>query len=219
MPLQFMNKKAVLLFVLFTLPFLAKSQKDSSRLSVGIDLLRSIPSYFNTGYTFEPSLLYATKQGIIIEAAFGVSEIKVNPVYTNVDYFCKGRYAKVGFRVPFKGVTDFSFGLNLGYSTFTEMGKSTFKGKYFGDFTYEQSQQNRLFFLEPGLNYQQKIYGRFSIIMQLRLPIVLSAYNTESFPVYSAPGIGFLRFLATNGDGNTQKSVLGFSVRLVYRLF
>ena len=214
-----MTKVFRLLLALWLMPLLAMSQKDTVRLLVGLDLLRSVPSYYDAGYTFEPSLLYTINNRIQIEAAFGISSISINPIYTNVDYKCNGNYARAGFRLPFGGNSDLSFGLSLGYSTFTEVGKSIFKGKYFGDFTYEKSQRNNLLFVEPSLNYQCKIYRRFSLILQLRLPYVLSSYNTESFPLYSAPGIGFLRFLAPDSDAKTPKSILGLSARVIYKLF
>jgi hypothetical protein len=215
---SFINSEKILI-VLLILPFTAKPQKDTARLSVGLDLLRSLPIYYDAGYTIEPSILLRIKNNVTFEAAFGVSEIAVKPIYNNIDYRSSGNYFRTGVRLPFGGRPNFSVGLCLGFTNFVEVGKTIFKGNYFGDFTYEKSQQNRLFFLEPSLNYRHTIYRRLSFAMQLKLPLVLSTYNTESFPVYSAPGIGFLRFLASDADAKSNRGVLGLSVRLLYNLF
>ncbi len=194
--------------------FGVQSQNAKERLSIGIDLFRSLPTYFQSGYTIEPSLIYKTKYDFLIDLAAGHTSIDKDAIYQNIQYACEGNYVKLGGRKIF--AKDFSIGLSVGYTTFTEKGVINYKGNLFPDFILNKNQTNSFVFVEPTLAYEVAISSKFSLITQLRTSFGLSKMSQPAFPVYSAPGFGPL---ITSTDSGKNPIAVGFSVRLVYTIF
>jgi len=168
------------------------SQSKPRDFYLGIDLVRSLPTYFDQGFTFEPSLVYGIKNGFTLDAAFGISDISKNEIFENIKYNCAGNYIRLGVRKELGNQTNFDVGLAVGYSYYKETGKTTFVGKYFGDYTYEESTNDKIFFIEPSVDYKFQLLPKLFLIPQLRVPVPLTAFEKKSFKSYSAPGIGYL---------------------------
>lgn len=198
----------------FLTNFGVRSQNVSESLSIGIDLFRSLPTYFQSGYTIEPSLIYKTKQDFLIDLAGGYTSINKDNLYQNIQYANEGKYVKLGGRKIFG--KNFSVGLSVGYTSFTEKGMITYKGNLFPDVVLNKDQMNAFIFMEPIIAYQIPISSRFYLITQFRISLGLSKMNQPAFPVYSAPGFG--QFFTSTDSGNNPTSA-GFSVRLVYTIF
>ena len=113
---------------------------------------------------------------------------------------------------------NFDIGLGLGRSSFEESGEVVFFDKVFGDYTLRLTQSNTLYFLEPSLSYRIKLGSRFSLTPQYRVPIVLSSYNEQSFPVYAAPGIGDMQLLGSGSSAKSSPSTIAISIRLTYKI-
>jgi hypothetical protein len=194
--------------------FGVRSQNASESLSIGIDLFRSLPTYFQSGYTIEPSLIYKTKQDFLIDLAGGYTSINKDNLYQNIQYTNEGSYLKLGGRKVFG--KNFSAGLSVGYTSFTEKGVITYKGNLFPDVILNKDQTNAFIFMEPTIAYQVLISSHFYLIIQFRTSLGLSKMKQPAFPVYSAPGFG--QFFTSTDSGNNPTAV-GFSVRLVYKIF
>jgi Domain of unknown function (DUF6048) len=194
--------------------FEAQSQNAKESLSVGIDLFRSLPTYFQSGYTLEPSLIYKTKYDFLIDLAVGYSSISKDAIFQNIQYTNEGSYAKLGGRKIF--AKNFSVGLSVGYTSFTEKGVITYKGNFFPDVILNKSQANAFIFIEPTIAYEIAISSKFYLITQFRTSFGLSKINQPAFPAYSAPGFGPL---ITSSDSGKNPTAVGFSVRLVYKIF
>jgi hypothetical protein len=213
---QFMSmiKRLYLFLFCFTISFGVSSQNQTESLSIGIDLFRSLPTYFQSGYTIEPSLLYKTKQDFLIDIAGGYTSINKDNLYQNIGYSNEGTYFKLGGRKIFGKY--FSVGLSIGYTSFIEKGTITYKGNFFPDFTLNKEQKNTFIFIEPTIAYEVPVSSHFSLITQFRTSFGLSKMNQPAFPAYSAPGFG--QFVTSTESGNNPTAV-GFSVRLVYKIF
>ena len=186
-------------------------------VSIGIDLFRSLPTYFNSGYTLEPSLIYTANEQYSIDFSFGTTSIARTHIYENIDYRNKGFYFKLGVRKAL--VKNLYLGASFGHSSFVESGNITFwQGAKAGNYIHHVSQSNQLLFFEPSLSYQWNLSERFSILPQLRMDFILSEFNNSAFPVYSAPGIGWLQ-LFQDSDQGVNRVVVAQNVRLVYKLF
>jgi hypothetical protein len=215
-----MIKRKVAVFALSFTFFSANAQGLKPGLYVGIDLFKSLPTYFDAGYTIEPSLIYVLKNnGLKIDAVTGISDVSTKVIYGNVNYKNSGRYYKLGLRKEFGGDKNFDGGLSLGYTSYTETGKTVLAGNYFGSYTIENRQENKLFFMEASFSYQIRLLARLYLVPQVRWAYALSAFNTDSFPAYSAPGIGYLRPFVSDYTLQSAKGSFGLSARLVYKIF
>ncbi len=206
-----MIRSALLITLIASICTIGLSQVKKREFFIGIDLLRSLPVYFDHGFTFEPSLIYQINNGLKLDAAFAISKISKNEIFGNINYNCAGNYIRLGVRKELGSQTNFDVGLSLGYSYYKETGKTTFIGKYFGNYTYEESSNDKIFFIEPSINYTAQLLPKLFIISQLRIPIPISAFERKSFKSYSAPGIGYL---IPSIDLFFQR----ISVRLVYKI-
>ncbi len=198
----------------FLTNFGVRSQNVSESLSIGIDLFRSLPTYFQSGYTIEPSLIFKTKQNFLIDLAGGYTSINKDNLYQNIQYANEGKYVKLGGRKVFG--RNFSVGLSMGYTSFSENGVITYKGNLFPDVILNKDQTNAFIFMEPTIAYQVLVSSHFSLIIQFRTSLGFSKMKQPAFPVYSAPGFG--QFFASTDSGNNPTAI-GFSVRLVYKIF
>jgi hypothetical protein len=194
--------------------FSVSSQNVSKSLSLCIDLFRSLPTYFQAGYTLEPSLIITTKSDFLIDIAAGYSSISKDPLYQNIQYTNEGSFVKLGGRKIFE--KNFSMGLSIGYSSFMEKGVITYRGNLFPDFVLNRNQRNSFVFVEPTIAYQVPLSSHFSFIIQFRTSFGLSKMNQPEFPAYSAPGFG--QFL-NSADSGSNPIGLGIATRFVYKIF
>jgi hypothetical protein len=181
---------------------------------VGIDLFRSLPTYFQSGYTVEPSLIYKTRRSLLLDLAGGYTNI-TDKIYRNIDYSNAGTYLRLGIRKSIG--SDFDMGASVGFSSFTENGNVLIAGSTFGDYTIERSQSNEAIFVQPEIGYKVDLSPKFSMLFQFRTIFILNRLNEEEFPVYAAPGIGYLQFFSANNT--SSPATLGFSARLLYKIF
>ncbi len=186
------------------------AQEKPREFYAAFDVLRLSPTYYDRGFTIEPSLMYSIGHGLKLDAAFGISKIAKDDLFTNIDYSCSGNYVRLGVRKELG--SDFDFGLSLGYSYYKESGSTTFLGKNFGDYTLEESTVERILFMEPTLNYKVEIIPRLLLIPQVRISLPLTAFSKKGFPAYTAPGIGLVKV------ESIEYFFQCFSLRIAYKI-
>ncbi len=212
-----MTNKLLNTVVLVFVSLACTSQSFKPKISVGVDLFRSMPTYFQRGYTLEPSIIYQTNKGWIFDFAAGITSIYHSRIYTNVEYKNEGNYFRFTVRRSLGG--NFDIGLGFGLSNFTEYGTVVFKDQVFGNYTLDLKQSNQLIFIEPSLNYKLKISSRFTLVLQYRMPIVSTSIIEQVFPVYAAPGIGDMQLMSPGESKKSSPSTIALSVRLTYKIF
>jgi hypothetical protein len=205
--------KGFFLFGVLLLPLISMGQKS---YYLGVDLLRSFPSYFQKGFTFEPSVIIKNKHDLYFDFAVGITRISHSLVYSNIDYRNEGEYVRVAVRKELGG--NFDIGLGVGFSSFTEYGKVQFFSPSYGSYSLDLVQRNQLFFIEPTINYKINLSPRFQLIPQYRVPVVLATFDEDLFPVYSAPGVGDLNFLTPKSSLKSTNATVALSLRLVYQI-
>ncbi|MFN7603907.1 MAG: hypothetical protein ACK5R0_21155 [Bacteroidota bacterium] len=203
-------------FLFIGVLFLTLISVGQNRYFIGVDVLRSFPSYFQKGFTFEPSFVLKNKSGYYFDLAFGITRISHSSVYSNINYHNEGEYLRFAVRKELGA--NFDIGLGFGFSRFTEYGNVDFSSPTYGNYKFEMIQENRLFFVEPTINYKINLSPRFQLIPQYRVPFVLGALDEDLFPVYSAPGIGDLDFLTPKSSRKSTNTTVAISLRLVYQL-
>jgi len=149
----------------------SNAQTAKPKVFLGIDLFRSFPTYFQRGYTFEPSVIFHSSKGWIFDLAAGFTNIQHSKIYANMSYRNEGNYWRFAVRKEI-GV-NFDLGLGIGRSSFTEFDEVIFSDRVFGDYTLKLNQRNTLYFLEPSLSYKINLGPRFCLIPQYRMPTVL----------------------------------------------
>jgi hypothetical protein len=218
-----MTKRLIFLILFFSATIVATAQVDHGKLYFGLDLLKSVPLVFQTGYVLEPSLVYKTKNSLIIDIAFGINDIRKDSLYRNVQYQNKGHYFKLGFGMPLLGkvrrYNEFNLTASLIYSEFTEKGRVFFKGPYYGDLMVTLQQPNQLVAFEIQPNYWLPVSERCSFNFQVRLVLLLNDVHEKYFPAYYVPGAGYIQGLGKKGDNlpESYRYTGGLAVRFVYR--
>lgn len=213
-----MIRRVKIIFIIISFGFHSKlvAQSNIPKVSVGIDLFRSFPTYFQSGYTFEPSLVSETNKGLIFDLAFGITSVANKSIYNNINaYRNDGRYFRFSVR---KSIGEnFYLGIGIGHSSFAEKGEVYFPDVTFGSYNLNLNQDNSLVFIEPTLSYQFSLSPRFVFIPQFRVAFVMSPYNDEKFPVYSVPGVGYMRAYDSQ-TGSSSKFTTALSARLTYKI-
>lgn len=212
-----MTRKFLYIGLIILVPTLGKAQSGKPTFFFGLDLFRSVPTYFQRGFTLEPSIMVQTKGGWIYDLAVGVTKISHSRIYTNMDYRNEGNYIRVAVRRELGA--NFDLGLGLGYSDFNEFGTVIFADALYGDYTLSVKQSNQIYFLEPSLSYKLKLSARFTLIPQYRMPIILSSYNEQAFPIYAAPGVGDMQLFGSADAKKSSPSTIAVSLRITYNIF
>lgn len=192
-------------------------------LSIGFDILKTMPIFYSSGYVLEPSLIYTTKNGIMIDMAVGFANVKKDTLYQNSTYFNQGHYLRLGaggmiLKHPgqFRQIYLLA---DVVYSDFTERFKVRFRdeGNYYGDAFRTLEQSSRLVALEVQPGYRLPIgNSRFSVNFQARFSYVVTEYDEDNFPVYLIPGVGCVGTEKDRPYNNT--ATVGASIRIVYKL-
>lgn len=192
-------------------------------LSVGFDVMKVIPVFFNSGYMLEPSLIYTSRSNIIIDLAAGFTNVKKDTVYNNATYFNKGYYLRLdagGMVLKDPGrFKQYYIMAGLVYSDFTERVNARFYDgyHYYSDAFTTLEQSNRLVSLEIQPGYRLPLMNsRFSVNFQGRFSWVITEYSQEKFPVYLVPGVGYVATGKDNVDSSDISA--GASIRIVYKL-
>ena len=217
--------KGLTFLILFFFTTVVAGAQNDRKLYVGLDLLKSVPIVFQKGYVFEPSLVYKTKNRLIIDCAVGFIDIHKDSLYRNAQYQNKGHYLKLGLGMAVLGkvkkYNEFNVTASFIYSEFTETGKVLFEGPYYGDWIATLQQPNQLFAFEIQPNYWLPISERFSINFQVRLVVILTAPNQKYFPAYYIPGAGYVQNMGNRRDDITGSHGYtgGIAIRFVYQFF
>ncbi|MCX8489634.1 MAG: hypothetical protein ORN54_01045, partial [Cyclobacteriaceae bacterium] len=92
-----MTKRVCIILLCQAMNFFCWSQ-SKPKVYLGLDLFRSLPTYFNSGYTLEPSIIYKINDKYGFDFSFGTTNISRTHIYNNIDYKSKGTYFKLGAR-------------------------------------------------------------------------------------------------------------------------
>lgn len=198
------------------------AQSEKSNFYVGLDVVKPFMAVAEQGYILEPSLSFKMKDQTMFHLVLGKASVNCHDVFDNLDYQANGYYIKAGVGARIRKFFEPSF--SLGYSNFTETGKTTFSGPYYGDWTGVLRQKQDLFFVEAQVNFWIKISERFYIVPNARFAYFPERPRGTKFPSYYVPGAGYVlidEFSATDDNGMPKSNLLtgGISVRLVYTIF
>jgi len=218
-----MTKRLIGIVALFAVSHALYGQTPSAKFSVGFDLLKTAPVFYDRGYILEPSLLYSSRNNLLIDLAVGFADIKKDTLYKNSKYYNKGYYIRAGAGTFItKALGQYNqvyFLCDLVYSDFTEKVDIRFReagGPYYGDSFTTQRQSSHLFALEFQPGYRLPIMDSgFSFNFQLKLSCALSSPDQDYFPVYYAPGMGYVK--PSKDAVKSSSLTVGASIRIVYK--
>jgi hypothetical protein len=186
---------------------------------MGLDMTKALPVLYQGGVTIEPFFIYTGKDSTIsFVGTLGYSDIRINRIYNNITYFNKGLYGKVGADYHF--TENWDMGINLVYSKFDELGRTTFTGDYYEeDWQVEFVQKQNIFGIEHHTDFWYPIGNHFFINPQFRISMLLSNTSEPFFGTYFAPGFGLVQLLDGGAATKTHSSWItgGFSIRIVYK--
>jgi hypothetical protein len=218
-----MNNRIVYITIMSWLSFLqAMSQTAEPSVYLGLEVLKPVIASVDRGYVFEPSVSYKLKDETVLRVVLGKTVVNRYGVLSNLDYQADGYYVKAGVGRRIRNF--FEPNVSLGYSAFTETGKTKFSGPYYGDWVSTLKQRQQLLFTEVQINFWIKISEKIYIVPNVRMVYLLQRPNEALFPTYYVPGAGhvlFEQFLDSNTDTLPKSSILtgGISVNLLYKIF
>ncbi|MBL3654801.1 hypothetical protein [Fulvivirga sediminis] len=216
-----MRKASILILFLViagNLPAQTEESQERDAIFLKLELLKQAYA-IQRGYVLEPELAWQHDR-VNFNFTYGHSQYKRSSLYKELDYINKGNYYQFGLLYQIVASKQYFaqglfIGMQVSYADFTETGSIIFDGPYFGDYTSNLEQSNKLYSLAYLLSYKKMVSEHFILDLTGKISTVLDDYNQPHFPVYIVPGSGVTNIFERPEENSFMTG--GLSVKIGYK--